>query len=430
MKDSELLTEFEEQNPWWQKKFELEPNLIEREIQTEISKKEKLITGIIGMRRVGKTTLLKQILSNLLKETEPKRILYFSFDAVPEEPFFIKNMLRLYAREVLNEPLSGLKSKIYVFLDEVQKIKKWGEEVKSIYDKDFKIKFFVSGSSSMNILKGSGESLVGRIKFHRLNPFSFREFLRFQGIEVNKINLDEIRQPKNAEKLKIEFSKYWEKGGLPELYTCSDPKTVLKQSLDLTFYRDVVEIFKIKRTDLIRDLFYAFLKESGNTINYSSLADSLKTKYETIREYVSHLESSFLISKSRLYSKSRLKRSRKNPKIYVSDHGFFMLNGTKEGMVAETMAFNHAKKLGGYEMFYWKDRRKEVDIILKGSNPTPIEVKYKGTVSKKDIKGILKFMELNELKKGIVVTKDEYKKEKVEGKLIIFIPLWMFMLCE
>jgi len=100
--------------------------------------------------------------------------------------------------------------------------------------------------------------------------------------------------------------------------------------LDLTFYRDIINLFEVKRPDVLEGMFYSFVRESGNVINYHTLTNNLNTKYETVKTYIEYLTSSFFISRSYLYSKSTLKSFRKNPKIYASDNAFFYLIDAKE----------------------------------------------------------------------------------------------------
>ena len=436
MEEHELLREMEAQNRWWaEKTIELDKGLIERgsyrKILQEAEKKE--ITGIIGLRRIGKTTILKQIISALIEYgVGPKNILFFSFDGFKKEDRALKQVIENYFNHIAEITPDKMESRLYVFFDEVQKVREWGEEIKSFYDKGYNIKFFVSGSSSMNILRGSGESLIGRINLHKIFPFSFREFLRFNGIETEKVNFLKIKYPKNSERILILFNKYIKVGGFPELYSLPEReiKLKLKTYLDLTFYRDIINMFEIKRPDVLEGLFFSLLKVSGGIANYNNLCNSLNTKFETLKTYIEYLLCSFLISQSRFFSKSR-KSVEKNAKIYVGDHSFANLSDMKEGMKIETIIYNHCRLLaeaGEFDdIFYWSDKKNEVDIILtRGRAVVPIEVKYREDPKK--ISGMLKFMEKFSFKKGIIITKDVFEEKKFGKKEILFIPAWLFLL--
>lgn len=432
--DEELLDEMNEQNRWWSTgDVELEEHLIERELDQQVQDEldEEVITGIIGLRRTGKTTLIKQCIKGLLKDKDPEHILYFSFDAMERQDKAIRKIFELYHESILREVPSDLDERVFIFLDEVQKVKNWGEEIKSIWDRKYPVKFIVSGSSSMNILKGGGESLVGRIRLHRLYPFSFREFLKFHqvqagGIDIHDILEDRMKYPNNSGKIKVKFQEYLENGGFPELQTRDEKKEYLSDIVSLTFYRDIVNMLPVKRTEVLEGLFYHFISESGQLVNYNRLADSLDTKYKTIRNYIDHLESSFLIERSSLYSKNRLKSVRKNPKVYVADHGFSMLEKMDKGLRVETAVHNHLTRSN--DVYYWKDR-KEVDIVVDvDEGPIPIEVKFKEQIGDEDIDGLIDFMKKEDVEKGIVVTKKDHRSEDIGDKRLFYVPVWLFLL--
>ena len=438
MNEQELLREMESQNRWWtEKSIELEKGLIERDIYRKINEgiNKREVTGIVGLRRVGKTTILKQIIKSLLDSgLDAKRILFLSFDGFKKSEKILKQVLDIYFRHMLETTPDKLVDKVFVFFDEVQKIEEWSEEIKSFYEKGYKIKFYVSGSSSMNILRGSGESLTGRINIHKVFPFSFREFLKLNGVDAGKTDIFKIKYPANSEAILALYSKYFRLGGFPELYSLpqQEIKAKLKTFVDLTFYRDIVNIFEVKRPDVLEGLFFSILKESGNIVNYNNLSNSLNTKFETVKSYIEHLSSSFLISQSRFFSRSR-KAIEKNAKMYVSDHSFSNLAEIEEGLKAETIIYNHLRVLvesGEFDSIsYWRDRKNEVDIALTiGKEVVPIEVKYKNQITQADLKGLLKFMDIYKLKEGILVTKDLFEEKQIGEKEILFVPVWLFLL--
>ena len=141
----------------------------------------KQIVSIIGLRRTGKTTILKQIIDHLIKEEGVKRedILFYSFD---EEQPKIEDVIHEYEAKIGKEIIEK-REKTYIFLDEIQKLENWQNQIKYYYDNYRNIKFFVSGSSSLFIKRRSQESLAGRIYEFILKPLSFQEFLIFRNKE-------------------------------------------------------------------------------------------------------------------------------------------------------------------------------------------------------------------------------------------------------
>ncbi len=430
--EEELLDEMNRQNPWWNTgKIELEEDLVERDLYPKLKEEleSNIISALIGLRRTGKTTLMRQLIDQLLARTTPKNVFYFSFDAMQKEERIVKRVIQLYYQNILKQIPEELENKAFIFLDEVQKIEGWSEEVKSIFDRNYPIKFIISGSSSMNVTKGAGESLVGRIRIHRVYPFSFNEFLRSNGVEQPELDLEDVKEnaigyPPNSEKIKIMFKDYMEYGGFPEIYQKKEKKEYLNDIVSLTFYRDIINMLPVKRSEVLEGLFHHFISESGQLVNYNKLSDALNTKYKTIKKYIGYLETSFLIERSKLYSKSSLKGVRKNPKVYVTDHGFSQLQSLEEGLKVETAVYNCLSRI--YDVSYWRDDH-EVDMVVEQESTTPIEIKYKEGIRKSDLKGIFDFMENYDVDKAIVVSKEKWGSETYDGKKVMFIPAWLFL---
>lgn len=152
---------------------------IKRDLFSELIKylNEKPMIGILGLRRTGKTVLLKQIIDHLINEGTPRdNILYFSFD---DEVTSLEEVIIKYQTRI-GKNISSTDN-LYVFLDEIQKLDNWQHQVKYYYDTYPNIKFFVSGSSSIFLKKKAEESLAGRIFLYHLPMLSFTEFLRLKG---------------------------------------------------------------------------------------------------------------------------------------------------------------------------------------------------------------------------------------------------------
>ena len=140
---------------------------------------------ICGLRRVGKSTLMYQLIQNLIKKSvSPDNILYFSFDKKVCE---IKEILDTYSR--LTEK-DYEKEKVFIFLDEIYKLDKWHKELKLLYDALPNVKFIISGSASLKIEKEARSDLTGRAFYVEVKPLSFKEFaeLKFK-TKVENIKL-------------------------------------------------------------------------------------------------------------------------------------------------------------------------------------------------------------------------------------------------
>lgn len=414
--------EIRRQNPWWRgKRVALETT--ERELEPQIWSElnESIVSAVTGMRRVGKTTLLQRIINRLLEKTKPLNILYYSFDI---ERVPVKELLQTYFEEIRNIDVESV-DKTYVLLDEVQKIGNWSGHVKAYADSYNNLKFVVTGSSSANIRRGGGESLVGRMSLHHLNPFSFREFLKFKGIKVPRKEFGNFSLPVNGNEIRARFGEYMETGGFPGLLNFEESKRRerLRDIIDLALFRDVIEIFDLNRPELLNGIFRIISSNSGQTVNYNKISRQLDAQYRTVKKYIECLESSFLIGLSRRFEKNVFKEYRKRPKIYVSDHAFCGLESAKQGLKAETVAFNHLAGRG--KIGYWRNNNGEVDLVVQRNGEVMgLEIKYKKTIKAKELNNLKAFGKKYPESKTFLITKETLKRKKEIKK----VPLWLFSL--
>lgn len=419
-----LTEEITRQNPWWRGK-EVIIDTTEREFEEEIISElsEDIVTAITGLRRSGKTTLVKRVIKHLLNEGDhpSKHVMYFSFDIEKVE---IDELLQTYFTEILRTPPEDA-DQTFIFLDEVQKIDNWSDHVKAYYDSYEDIKFVITGSSSANIRKGGGESLVGRMSTKDLTTFTFREYLRYNDVNIPEKEFGDFPMPVNDSEIKTKFLEYLETGGFPGLITFDETTKIerLKDIIDLTLFRDVIEIFEIQRPELLQGIFRSLSANSSSIVNYNKISKNHDAQYKTVKKYIEELEQSFLIELSRRFENNIFKEYRKRPKIYSSDHSFCILENADQGLTAETLAYNHIKTLG--ETGYWRKNKNEVDIVLKRDDDIyGCEVKYKNKIRESDKKGLKNFNKEFPKSEDYMLTKDELDRDGP----IKMIPLWLFLL--
>lgn len=418
MEKQHIIRLLQDLNPQWKDhEIDFEDYIIQREALGRLEEIERT-AGIIGQRRVGKTTLLLQFLQKKAEQIGWERTCYFSFDIRQIE---VKEIVETFCEDILAEPVSDLNGPVHLFLDEVHNTPTWSDHVKHFTDHYKDIDFTITGSSASNIVKGAGESLVGRFSPTRLYPFSFREFLKYHGIEQNKLDLNKIELPERP--ISIKFREYFDQGGLPELYTSKRPLEDLEENLDLVFFRDMVELFNVGRSSILKDIFLMLTTQTAQKMSYNSLSNSLDSDFRTIKKYVGYLEDSYLIQRSRPYTRSKHKSIRKNPKVYVEDHAYNRIYPTKEGLKAETIAFNHARRLESPH--YFKDP--EVDIVLP-ENSMILEVKYGKSIDEDDLHNLVKAADETGFK-PYLLTKDTYGSKAVADTKVELIPLYVFCLC-
>ena len=430
-------------NPQWEGKEAVLPPDYKRHIFPEIEKylKTKQIIAILGLRRVGKTVLMKQVMKDLKGPKE--NIFYFLLDdIVVHDPDILEDILNYFLKTIAK------KGKKYIFLDEIQKVPYWQDILKRFYDMREDMKFVVSGSASLQIKK-SKESLAGRIFDFYLPILTFREFLELNGMETEKSGLgskglEEVYEKNINKKPLLEkmFLQYIYKGSFPEMARVEDDDIVrnyVKSSvIDKIVLEDIPSVFAVRKKDILFSVLEYCSRETSNLLDISNLASILKTNYQTARSYIFYLQNSFVIDIVYNHSKSIAKQLRKNKKIHVAHPSIAIsMAGYRKdalnvselmGKYVETAVFQHSKCLSERISFWRTPQKDEVDIILSGKETIPIEVKYQSQISPSDLKPLLKFMDLHGVKKGFMVTKDLLEKRTIDGKTIQLVPAWVFLM--
>lgn len=406
-----------ESNPWWKTPFTLEYK--ERDIYTNISKFLALpqIIALTGLRRVGKTTLLLKIIQETIqKKFNPQNILYFSFDEFRETD--IRDVLKEYEHLMQKNLATG---QYFLLLDEIQKVKNWEEQLKRLYDIYSKnIKIIISGSESLFIKKRSKETLAGRIFEFKIDPLSFKEFLRFKEMNAQPTKLYE-------KELFTAFNEYFLIQGFPELVGIKDKdiiKKYIKESIvEKIIYRDIPRLFKIKDISLLESLLNIIMEQPGQLIEQEELAKELHISRQTISTYMRYLEESFLIKKLYNYSLSRRKVERKLKKYYPTILSVDML--FKDDTTTQSKAFEGLLINQLNAEYFWRDSYKnEVDIVLIGQKPKPVEIKY----GKIETDSLLRFMEKFHVTEGHIISFRQEEIFEINGKKILVTPAYKFLL--
>jgi len=428
-------------NPLWEGKVLVLPEY-KRNIFAHIEKylKTKQIIAIVGLRRVGKTVLMKQLLTDL--HVNKENIFYFLFDDIlVQNPDALEDILDYYLKTIAKT------GKKYIFLDEIQKVPYWQDILKRFYDLREDIKFVVSGSASLQIKK-SKESLAGRIFDFYLPILTFREFLALNEMQIEKTDLKKPGSgyEKNIHK-KLVFEKmflqYVLKGAFPEIAKEEDEeitRNYIKSSvIDKIVLEDIPAVFTVRKKDILFSMLEYCSKETSNLIDITNLANLLNTNYHTIRSYLFYLKNSFVIDLVYNHSKGISKQLRKNKKIHIAHPSISLaMSGYGSDALAisevmskyvETVIFQHAKCLSEKVSFWRTPQKEEVDIILGLENFLPIEVKYQNQITSGDLKNLLKFMGIFKLKRGILITKNLFEERSIDGKIIQLVPAWLFLLC-
>jgi len=345
-------------NPWWEG-GKAAKGAIERE--KYISRLLKLlplkeVVFITGLRRVGKTTLMKLLIEKLIERgVPPGRIFYISLDFYGLEKLSIIEIVELFYK--IQEIPFG--EKTYLFLDEVAYKEKFALQLKNIYDL-YNAKVYASSSSS-SILKEEKALLTGRERVVEVLPLDFFEFLKFRGIEVKKAD---------GHILEKKFERYMEVGGIPQFVLTEDPEYI-KQLIDDILYKDIVGRHGVKERSLLRDFFRLLMERAGKQVSVNKLSKVLGISPDTARRFLGYFEETFTVYTVERCGKLN-ERIKSPKKLYAGDVGIRnAVTGFRDkGAVFENIVYLTIKHL---QPCYLQENSVEIDFF---TGERLIEVKF------------------------------------------------------
>lgn len=409
-------------NPWW-KTGKISPEFSGRkrkifgEIARYIDKRQILL--FTGLRRVGKTTLMYQIIEALIeKNTNHYHILYFSFD---EMRYDLEDIMKQYETDVLQNDIS--KKKVYIFLDEIQKLDGWASKVKLLYDSNPRLKIFLTGSAQITMWQGTRESLAGRFFDFIIKPLDFEEYLNFK-----EVTIDKQREKLFEKDLKRNMAMFLKTGGFIEALDMDDPvlRKYLKESLlERVIFVDIPQTFKLDLPELLMKLLTITASRPGLYLDYKNLSNDLNVDQRTIANYISYLEYALFLQKLYNYSRNLLTSEKKVKRVYPSSTAFTLgLNPQAElPSVLEQFFVNSLDA----KFFLKTPQKEEIDIIYAGEKIIlPIEIKIRAKVGREDVKTLYKFLERNNLKRALLITLDTETKFEKDSLLVEAIPYWKY----
>lgn len=444
--DNKLIAnELIKQNPWWADKgVEIEEaKKPKREIYQMLKNKiteSDLITAIIGMRRVGKTTLIKQVIADLLHhDIDKQTILYFSFEefVLAQEPKFLEKTIQM---RIDKYP----KGKLYFFFDEIQYVDYWNAILKKFTDLYPQIKFIISGSSSLFIKTKARESLAGRISETIMRPFGFGEFLRIQhGVKFTKTapfaNISFERPEWEIEQLFKQYLAWGEFPYLLKLDAWKDKQEYLRSwVIGKVVEQDIPKYLRVVREAELVNLTRILTEKPGQLIELVNLSADLQLAKNTLSHYIDLLEKTLLVKQLFNWKMGFRTRNVRQRKIYPSSVNLSALQSASgiqeaswapsESILAESFVANYLFQQSG-EVYFWRKRAgQEIDFIWKTNQGlVPIEVKYQKQIRREDLKNLLYFCRQEKLNSAILVTRDIYKEKMTDNIMIKYIPAYYLL---
>jgi predicted AAA+ superfamily ATPase len=388
-------------NPWWENKYKF-PGISRDNYLTELLnlKDRKDIVLITGLRRVGKTTIMRQLIFHLIKEINPKRIFYISLDNIALKDKSISEIVDTF------RTINSLKQSdfVYLLLDEVHFKDEFELQLKNIYDIG-NAKIFASGSSSLEIIMKT-PYLTGRQRVIQISPLNFSEYLKFLNITVS--SADTHLYPKLAE-------EYIITGGMPEYVLTKDLNT-LQSLVNSILYRDIAGRYEIRKKENLLDILSLTAQSVGSPISLRKISKILAIPVETINNILQLLLEAGLIYMVEKHGKVS-ERKLAPRKIYLADTGLFTIltENINLGAIVENLVFLILLKK--WQVRYYRHSGYEIDFITKD---IAWEVKYKKVIKESDLNNIKK---IKGPKSRIMITFDT--EQEIEN--IKCLPLWKFL---
>lgn len=368
----------------------------------------KILTGV---RRCGKSTILKMIMEKLeTGRSIPKdRIVYFRYDSMEYEDMTAK---QIYAQ--LKERLSP-DDKTYLFLDEIQEIKGWEKVVNSLAS-DFDVDLYVTGSNSRMMSSEISTYLTGRYISFRIFTLSFGEYLMF------KEKYATINDPKK------ELANYVRLGGFPathlQAYSQDEIYTIVRDIYNSTIFSDIVKRNQIRKIDQLERVVKYTFNNVGNTFSAKSISDYLKSERrtldnETVYSYLEKLEKAYLIHRCSRYDLQGKEILKTQEKFYLADVSLrYSVLGYNDDSLASSLENIVYLELcrRGYTVNIGKTSDGEIDFVaVKQNEKIYVQVTQQICSEKTKKREYDRLLEIHDNYPKYVLTTDEFAGGNYEG---------------
>ena len=325
---------------------------------------QKQITVLTGMRRTGKTTLVKQ----LMQDSVISQKYYFDLERMDNRTLFSEPNYEtiIFA---LTQQGADFKGKVLIAIDEIQLVPNLPSVLKYLYD-TYDIKFIVTGSSAYYMKNMFSESLAGRKKLFEVYPLSFSELLSFNGVSTSPLSLEKagVFVKSEYERLKNYYESYINYGGFPEVVLSSSiahKKDMIQDIISSYINFDIALLSDIRNPANLYKLMRLLAVRIGTKLDVSKLTSLTGISRPTVENYLDLLEQSYLIRTIPVLSYSPDREITKAKKVYFLDNGVASVSAQAgSGSLFENAVFNQLQHFGDIA-YYQLKTGKEIDFILK-----------------------------------------------------------------
>lgn len=405
---------------------------------------------LMGPRRVGKTVMLYHSIQRLIDEgVSPQNIIYVSVETPIYNNILLEQLFSL-AKQILGKEDS--KEKFYVFFDEIQYLKDWEVNLKSLVDTYHDVKFVASGSAAAALKKSSNESGAGRFTDFNLPPLLFFEYIHLRKYDhlmrQSKVNWDgiesDIYSTIDINRLNDLFLEYINYGGYPEVAFSSrmqeDPGQFVRHDIvDKVLLRDLPSLYGISDVQELNSLFTMIAYHSGMEFSYESMAKESGVKKDIIRKYIQYLESAFLIKiVTRTDDTAKRFQRQTTFKIYLTNPSLRcalfepvkIIDGNIGDMIETAIYSQWIPRNNHITYANWKVGRTQGEVDLVGINDAlqkpywAVEIKWTDRFFDRpaELYSLKYFMEKNQLQQALVTSISQAGLKETSFGRLLFIP--------
>lgn len=425
-------------NPHWNQPYSFE--LIPRprysgQILELAGRKE--ITVLKGIRRSGKSSLLKLVIAGLIKNgTAPGNILFMNLEDYrfgnEKTVHTLDEIFQSYTQKV------NPAGKVYILLDEIQEVPGFEKWLRTYYEQNESVKFMITGSSSSLFSKELATLLTGRQIPVEVFPFSFSEFLDFKASdllnEVNSKAMDSLYLSPVFKKIEPFLRRYLEQGGFPEMVKNEEGESnvlALQQYIGDIILRDIAQRYNIRKIEVLQKLTLYLIYNMGNVINVSRLAELVGSNRTTVLELIAYLKEVYMIFTTNSFSFSLNEQltSSRPKRVYCIDNGFFAAiktNSEKDFIKKlKNIVFQHLRFQWNKELFYWKEKV-EIDFILKDG--FPVSVTIDESDKDREVYHLFHYLNQHNLPLGLLISWNKLQILEENERKVMMLPLWLFLI--
>jgi predicted AAA+ superfamily ATPase len=392
-----------------------------------------MIVSVVGVRRAGKSTLLKQVINYLMqqKRVSSKNILFLNL----EHPYFsayakdVGNLQRVYEDYL---KIANPKGKIYILLDEVQFFQEWPVFVKSHYEQK-RVQLIVTGSNSALLSSDLMTLLSGRSLYLEVFPFSFSELAYVHNIDTNDVK----ELSKHRPKLRALIDQFLKYGGFPEVVAKLVPSVafdILSAYAKTILYQDVAPRLQLRKSVELERLFVYLISNIGKPFSYANLSVLFDLTDKVIKDYIGAFADSYLLFELEMFDFSLKKQVRNPKKVYAIDTGevnaIAFHFSENVGRLLENLVFLELRRLG-LEVYYYKTQGGlEVDFLAKRNLKlalvqTAWDMRDVQTRAREQ-KTLAQACEELKLKQGLIITRDCSEGLVEDERNITVVPAYSF----